>query len=114
MRDQQTDPFDGDTTPEELAGMVDELARKVIGRRMETTAILFLEMHKPIAFLAGQSMIVASPFLVPLFGPEGVRKYSQVLGSRESVELLIRRIEQLADERESGKKSKTTEKMEKA
>lgn len=114
MRDQQTDPFDEDASPEELSSMVDELARKVIGRRMEATAILFLEMHKPVAFLAGQSMIVASPFLVPLFGPDGVRKYSQVLGSRENVELLIRRIEQLADERESGMRKKSGEKMGKA
>ncbi|MHB1459130.1 MAG: hypothetical protein ACYC0V_19660 [Armatimonadota bacterium] len=111
MNIEQPDPFD-DASPEELSSMTDELARKVVSRRMETTAVLFLEMHKPMAFLANQSIIVASPFLVPLFGQDGVRKYRHVLGSRENVELLIRRIETLSDERDSTSKVKSKEKME--
>ena len=111
MNMQQSDPFD-EASPEELSAMIDELARKVVSRRMETAAVLFLEMHKPLAFLAGQSIIVVSPFLVPIFGPDGVRRYQQVLGSRENVELLIRRIETLADERETVLKDKSDEKME--
>lgn len=111
MNTDQPDPFE-DASPEEIAAMVDELAQKVVNRRMETTAVLFLEMHKPLAFFAGQSMIVVSPFLVPIFGPDGVRRYQQVLGSRENVESLIRRIEILADERDSASKAKHDEKME--
>ncbi|MHB1000271.1 MAG: hypothetical protein ACYC27_13605 [Armatimonadota bacterium] len=98
---QPADQSDEDLSPEERDKLIDELARKVVNRKMETAAILFLEMHKPVAFLAGQSMLVASPFLVPLFGPEGVRKYSALLGSRDNVELIIRRIEDLADERDT-------------
>ena len=77
--------------------LIDELAQKVVDKRMETPAIMFLEMHKPVTFLASQSMLVASPFLVPLFGAEGVQKYARLFGSVDNVELLIERIEELSD-----------------
>lgn len=94
-------------TPEERDQMIDTLARKIVGRGMETPAIMFLEMNKPVSFLAGQSLLAASPFLVPLFGPEGVRKHSQLLSSPDGVELLIRRIEDLADEKGKGREEGT-------
>lgn len=99
-RGAQTDPedFDDDQlTPEERDKLINELAQKVVDKRMETPAIMFLEMHKPVTFLASQSMLVASPFLVPLFGAEGVQKYSKLFSSVDNVELLIERIEELSD-----------------
>jgi len=98
-RGAQTDPEDYDDdqlTPEERDKLINELAQKVVDKRMETPAIMFLEMHKPVTFLASQSMLVASPFLVPLFGAEGVQKYSRLFSSVDNVELLIERIEELS------------------
>ncbi|MDH7482934.1 MAG: hypothetical protein QHH26_13315 [Armatimonadota bacterium] len=97
-------------TPEERDKLIDELATKIVNKRMETPAIIFLEMHKPVAFIASQAAIVASPFLVPLFGREGVEKYSQLFSSPENVERIIQRIEDLVEEREhKADKSKRTE-----
>ncbi|MHB0913371.1 MAG: hypothetical protein ACYC2Y_07990 [Armatimonadota bacterium] len=90
-------------SPEERDELVDELARKIVNRRMETPAVLFLEMNKPLAFLAGQSIFVASPLLSPLFGPQGVRKYAQLFSEENSIERLIRRIEELSAERDKEK-----------
>lgn len=84
---------------EERERLIDELAQKIVDRHMETPAIMFLEMHKPVTFLASQSMLVASPFLVPLFGAEGVEKYSRLFSSVDNVERLIERIEELSDKR---------------
>ncbi len=92
---------DEELSPEELDKLIDELARKVVDRALETPAIMFLEMHKPVAFLASQSMLVASPILGPLFGREGIERYSQLFSTQENVELLIRRIEDLAEERDA-------------
>jgi hypothetical protein len=92
-----------DLSPEERDALIDELAKKVVDRRLETPTIMFLEMHKPVAFLAGQSMIVAGPLLSPLFGVDGMRKFSRLLSGEGNVERLIRRIEDLADEREPSK-----------
>ena len=95
---------EGDLSPEERDKMIDELARKIVSKGMETPAILFLEMHKPVAFMAGQSLLVAGPFLAPLFGIEGVNRYSSLLSERGNVELLIRRIEDLSAEKDAQKK----------
>jgi len=88
---------------EERDKLIDGLARKIVNRRLETPAIFFLEMHKPVTFLAGQSMLMASPFLAPLFGRENVDRYSELFSTQDNVELLIRRIEELAEEREASK-----------
>lgn len=85
--------------PGERDILIDELAQKVVDKRLETPVIMFLEMHKPISFLASQAMVAAEPILVPLFGPEGVEKYRMLFDSPENVELLIERIEDLSDER---------------
>jgi hypothetical protein len=75
--------------------LIETLAQKVMRHRMATPAILFLEMHKPVTFLASQSILLGSGFLAPLFGPQNVQEYAKLLESRENVERLIQRIEEL-------------------
>ena len=104
MQDAPMRQPDDELSPENRDKLVDELARKVVDKRLETPAIMFLEMHKPVTFLAGQTMLAASPFLVPLFGREGVQRYSQLFSERDNVELLICRIEELADERDAAQR----------
>ena len=99
-----TDEVSGELSPEERDRLIDDLARRVVDRRLEMPAVLFLEMHKPVTFLASQSLLMAGPLLAPLFGIEGMRRYSQLLATRENVELLIRRIENLAEERDAAKR----------
>lgn len=86
-------------SPDDRDKLIDELARKIVGRGMETPAIMFLEMNKPLAFIASQSMLLASPFLAPIFGMEGVQKYSRLFSSPDNIELLIQRIEDRAEEK---------------
>ncbi len=105
MPEMQTpQPEDEELTPESRDKLIDEIAKKVVDRRLETPTIMFLEMNKPVAFFAGQSILMGSPFLAPIFGMEGVQKYSQLFSSRENVELLVQRIEDLAHERDSKKR----------
>ena len=91
---------DDELRPEDRDRLIDELARKVVDRRLEMPAILFLEMHKPVTFVASQSILVVSPLLAPLFGRESIEGYSHLFSTQENVELLIRRIEDLAEERD--------------
>jgi hypothetical protein len=102
--------MDEPLSAEERDKLIDEVARKIVGRRMESPAILFLEMHKPVTFIASQGMVAMSPFLAQIFGRDGVRKYAQLLSSADNLELLIRRIEDLSEERDaSGPKSSETQ-----
>ncbi|MBS1721763.1 MAG: hypothetical protein JSS66_02020 [Armatimonadetes bacterium] len=87
---------------EKKAELVEKVAQAVHKRRMETPAILFLEMHKPLAGLASQSLVVFSPFLIPFVGIGNVDDYSQLAGDRQSVEDLIKRLEFLREEPKGG------------
>ena len=86
--------------PEERERVIETVAQAVAKRGMETPAILFLEMHKPISFFASQGLVVTSPFVAPLIGIDNVRLASRLFEKRENVELLIQRIEELAVEKQ--------------
>jgi hypothetical protein len=94
---------DYEITEEERDRTIEKWARKIVGKGLETPAILFLEMHKPLTFLASQGLLVGMPFLAPFIGVDVVHKYSKLLESRENIELLIRRIEELAADKEEMK-----------
>lgn len=86
---------------EERDALADRLARRVVERRLETVATLFLEMHKPIAFLGGQAMLMGAPVLGTLFGYENLQRLALFFQSAENVELLLQRIEVLSRERDA-------------
>lgn len=73
--------------------LLEKIANGIVKRGMSVPAVLFLEMHKPLSFLAGQGLIVASPFVAPLVGYENLRAGTRLLADRENIERLIRRIE---------------------
>lgn len=92
--------LDQELSEERKEAIIQAVVQRVSRYRMEMPAILFLEMHKPLSFLASQAVIVGSPFMVPFLGFERVGAFSAFLKDRENVERLIRCIEQAAVERE--------------
>jgi len=86
--------WDAELSDEERDRLIESLVEKVRRYKMESAVIFFLEMHKPLTYVASQSMLLGSGFLSPLFGPENVQKYSKLFETRENVERLIRRIEE--------------------
>jgi hypothetical protein len=89
---------------EERDRIIEKIAAGIIQRRMETPAILFLEIHKPLTFFTSQSLIITSPLIAPLVGLERVHVAARLLESRDNVERLIRRIEEMAMERQTTQK----------
>ncbi len=84
---------------EERDAILERIAQGIVQRGMAAPAVLFLELNKPLSFVASQSLIVLTPFLAPFVGLENVHRYSRLLEKRENVELLIERIEQLEHEK---------------
>ena len=85
--------WDEELTEEETRRLVENLAKKIRKRKMETPAVLMLEMHKPLAFVGGQAMVAFSPFLIPFLGFDRVNDYSRLLSKRENWEMLLDAIE---------------------
>ena len=93
------DRWSEDLTTEEREKLINEIAEGIVKRGLTTPAILFLEMNRPLSFVASQSLVVGSPFLAPFVGIDRVQDFSRLLKDRENVELLIRRIEDVSEER---------------
>ena len=87
--------WDAELTDDQRDALIEKLAQKVAQRGLQTPAILFLEMHKPLSFLAGQSLLLGSGFLAPIFGPQNVQQIAKLVESRDNIERLIQRIEEL-------------------
>jgi hypothetical protein len=101
MFDQLGEPL----SEEETQQLVDSVANAVVKRRLETPSIFFLEMNKPLSYLAGQGLIVAMPFLAPILGVDRMARFSRFLQTPANVERLIQRIEELSEERDRKVKS---------
>ncbi len=90
--------WEEDLTLEEEETLLRKAAKEIRGRKMETPAIWFLEMHKPLSYVAANSSIALSPFLVPLLGYDFVHNYSRLFSKRENVERLIQKLESNEEE----------------
>jgi len=80
-------------TDQETEDLIEKAAEQIIKRKMEVPAVLMLEMHKPLSFVASQASIVFAPFIVPFVGYDNANNYSRLLTKRENVERLIQRLE---------------------
>jgi hypothetical protein len=89
-------------TQDQKTELVEKVAQAVHKRRLETPSILFLEMHKPLAGLASQSLVVFSPFLIPVVGLQNLDDYSRLVSDRKAIEDLICRIEELRESPSGG------------
>ncbi|MCX8053362.1 MAG: hypothetical protein N3B12_06105 [Armatimonadetes bacterium] len=99
--------LDDPLTEERKNELVDSIAKRIVSRRLETPAVFLLEMHRPLSFIASQAALVAMPFLAPLVGAQRVADFSRLLADHRSVELLIRRIEEMSAERDQPSPSPT-------
>jgi hypothetical protein len=86
--------WEEELTEEEAQNLIDKIVEQVLRRRMETPAIMMLEMHKPLATLAGNTAVAFSPFLVPFLGFQNVNDYSRLFAKREYWDRLIDAIEE--------------------
>lgn len=77
--------------------LIDDLAHRLDSWRLATPAIAFLEVHKPLGFLASQTLLVFQPLLTLFFGSVSVEEYSGLLEDASSVERVICRLEELRE-----------------
>ena len=75
--------------------LLDRVAEQVVRRGLVTPAVFFLELHRPLSFLAGQATHALQPFLAPLFGYETVQRLARLLEDPANVDRLLERLEQM-------------------
>ena len=87
--------------PDDVA-FLDGIAAWIARRRMATPAVLFLESAKPLNFIGSQALFFFEPMVKAFVGGAGYTRFATLLERRESVEVLLQRIEE-ADRAERGR-----------
>ncbi|HWD38593.1 MAG TPA: hypothetical protein VG944_07070 [Fimbriimonas sp.] len=87
------DLWNEELTEEQEEELLDRAANTIERRKLTTPAIMFLEMHKPLAFIGANAAVAFSPFLVPVLGFDTVNDYSRLLKKPQNVERLLQRLE---------------------
>jgi hypothetical protein len=73
--------------------LIDDLVRRAARLHLTAPAILFLEMHKPLAFAGAQMMWIAQPFLGLWLNHADIRDVALLLEDPVGVDDLIERLE---------------------
>lgn len=79
--------------------LIEDLARRVVRRRMTTPVLIFLESTAPLARLAGQATLVASPLLSLFIAPKTIDDIADMLQDFKNVQKLIETIHTYENER---------------
>ncbi len=87
------DLWNEELTEEQEEELLKRAASTIERRKLTTPAIMFLEMHKPLAFIGANAAVAFSPFLVPVLGFDTVNDYSRLLKKPQNVERLLQRLE---------------------
>ena len=82
------------------AEFIEALAQAIVRRRLEVPAVFFLEMNRPLGFLASQGALLSLPLLGLVVEPGAVERFAQVLDSPQNLDRLIARTEELAAARD--------------
>lgn len=93
-----------ETTPELADELIERVAKFVQRYGVEVPAVFFLELSKPVSFVAGSAVHMATPFLGTFFGSDDTfTDFANVMSDRKLLERLICRIEALAKESDKKK-----------
>ena len=79
---------------------LDKVATEVVSRQMAMPAIMFLESVRPLNWLASQMMLFFEPFYAWIFGFKQIIDLRRAFQKRESIPLLIEKIEKMEQERQ--------------
>jgi len=82
-----------------------KIAQKVVHWKMSVPAVLFLESVKPLNYIGSQMMAFFEPFVQTLFSWKDYDEFRKMMEERETVEKLLRRIEELDSEAQAKEKT---------
>jgi hypothetical protein len=79
--------------------VIEKLASAIKARRLESPAVLFLELNRPIGFLMSQATFFARPFLSFFLSPDEAEAAAEVLADRDAFDRLLNRLGESSEER---------------
>lgn len=92
FKDAMRVPEEGPLPEDELA-VLDKVAKKVVEKSMTVPAIVFLESVKPLNYVGSQTMVFFEPIVQSLFNLKDYDTLRSALEKRQTIEIMIQRIE---------------------
>ncbi len=96
---------------DEEKALLDKLAKKVVHWKMTAPAIMALESVKPLNYIGSQAMVFFEPIIQTIFNLKDYDTVRQMLERRETIEMLLLRIESF--DAVAGRKEKLFNKLKK-
>jgi len=90
---------DQEPLTDEEDALLEQIAGFLVRRRMTAPATFFLGSIKPLNFVGSQAMWILQPIADLFLSQETFLKAQQLLERRESIELLLRRIEEMEEKK---------------
>jgi hypothetical protein len=81
-------------TTEERDRALEAIASKIHQYRLETPAIFFLEMNRPLAGIVGLAAHAVTPLFGAFTGMDTAERYASLLGDKEAIEALVNRLDE--------------------
>ncbi len=72
--------------------LIEELAQKIVEKKLDAMAVFCIEAARPLSFIAGQAMIFLGPLVQAVFPMRDYKRYAALLEDRRSLELLVKKI----------------------
>ncbi|MBQ0105658.1 MAG: hypothetical protein KBT47_06455 [Armatimonadetes bacterium] len=79
---------------------IEEIAEFIHKKKLEVPAIVFLEINKPLCLFYSSLFLVSTPILGAFLGAERMKKLYEIMEKRENIEKLIKRIEEIAEDKQ--------------
>ena len=95
-------------TPEDRA-LLGRIAARIVELHLEVPALLTIEGAKPLSLLAGQTMVFFEPIVGAFLRLPDSRRFSQLIERRETLDILMRLIEEHADTAQSARRVAASE-----
>ena len=91
--------------PAEDLALLDRVAGRIADLKLETAAILTIESALPLSVVAGQAMLFFEPLVAAFLRLPDYRRFARLVENRDALAILVQRIEDRADERETRKRA---------
>ena len=86
--------------------LIEHLTEQISRWRLTVPAILFLQVTRPLTFIASQGLLLCQPLLSFVYGAPRIEDYAELLADRASIDQLVSRLEEEEHARSSGDKER--------
>ena len=93
LRGPDSDKDDKQQLTEHESELLDKVAKKVVQWKMSVPAIMALETVKPLNYIGSQAMVFFEPIVQAVFNFKDYDAFRLMMERRETIELLLQRIE---------------------